>query len=201
MDIPLNARVRCRDGEAGRSTCLILNPIDQRATHVVVANRRDDRDDHLVPIDRVRAVGDDGIALDCTLAELDALPRFTETRFVRHLEPHVAIENYYWMPYVSPETVTAAEYVERVPAGELAVHRGMPVRATDGDAGSVSELIVDQGGHVTHIVLRAGRLFGKHDVAIPLSAVATVGSDAVVLKLDRAGVEALPHVPVKRWWA
>lgn len=201
MDIPLDARVRCLDGEAGRSTCLILNPIDQRATHVVVANRRDDRDDHLVPLDLVRAVEGEEIALGCTLAQLDALPHFTEARFVEHYEPHIAVENYYWMPYVMPESVVAAEFAERVPAGELAVHRGASVRATDGDVGTVSELVVEPDGHVTHVVVRAGHWFGKRDVAIPLSAVGSVSEAAVELKLDRAGVEALPHVAVRRWWA
>jgi len=49
--------------------------------------------------------------------------------------------------------------VEIVPAGELAIHRGDPVRATDGQVGHVGEFIVDSdSGYISHMVLQKGHL-------------------------------------------
>jgi hypothetical protein len=36
MDIPLNAEVHCTDGVCGRSTYVIVNPVNEQVTHVVV---------------------------------------------------------------------------------------------------------------------------------------------------------------------
>ena len=36
MDIPINVTVECIDGPGGRSTAIILNPITDQVTHLVV---------------------------------------------------------------------------------------------------------------------------------------------------------------------
>jgi hypothetical protein len=94
------------------------------------------------------------------------------------------------------ETKVVEEYV---PGGELAVHPGTHVQATDGRVGIVEELIIDPGSEqVTHFVLEEGHLWGKKEVTIPLSAVDHVEGDTVYLKLDKAAVEELPTLPKKR---
>jgi len=206
MDIPLNAPVKCADGVAGRSTFVIFDPVSSRLTHLVVANRRDEHDDHLVPLDLVASATPDEIHLRCSLSELDELRPFTEAEYIKadvpHIEPRGLMEGYYTLPYVLAETQLLTHYHERVPPGELAVWRGARVSASDGAVGTVSELVVDPAdGHITHLVLREGHLWGKRDVAIPVSKIERVDEDGVLLGLDKAGVEALPHVPVKRWWA
>ncbi len=112
------------------------------------------------------------------------------------------IETYYW-PYV------VSEHMERVPVehlqippGELAVRRGIRVKATDGDVGRVDEFVVNsENGHITHLVMREGHLWGQKDVIIPVSAIDKTEVDTVFLNLDRRQIESLPTFPVRRRWA
>ncbi len=82
------------------------------------------------------------------------------------------------------------------------MHRGARVEATDGYVGKVDEFVVNpENGHITHLVMREGHLWGKKDVIIPLSAMGETRGDTVFLKLDKAQIEALPTFPVHRRWS
>jgi sporulation protein YlmC with PRC-barrel domain len=75
------------------------------------------------------------------------------------------------------------------------------VEATDGHVGRVDEFVVDAGtGHITHLVLREGHLWGQKDVSISISEIGRIEADVVYLKLDKAGIDALPTIPVQRDW-
>ena len=64
---------------------------------------------------------------------------------------------------------------DKVPLGEVAVRRGEQVHATDGGIGQVQGLVIDPGDHhVTHVLLQEGHLWGRKDVAIPITAVTGV---------------------------
>ena len=76
------------------------------------------------------------------------------------------------------------------------------VRASDGQIGVVGGLVSDESrDSVTHLILQEGHLWGKEEVAIPLSAVDRVEGEIVYLKLDRAAVEKLPALPRKKKYA
>ena len=88
---------------------------------------------------------------------------------------------------------------EQIPENELAIHRGAHVEASDGRVGQIDEFLIDSAtGQITHLVLRQGHLWGKKDVTVPVSAIDHIQEDLVILNLDKAAVEQLPHVPVKR---
>jgi hypothetical protein len=40
MDIPVKAVVQCTDGPGGRSTYVVVNPITEQVTHLVVKERQ-----------------------------------------------------------------------------------------------------------------------------------------------------------------
>jgi hypothetical protein len=90
---------------------------------------------------------------------------------------------------------------EKLPVGEVAVRRGQPVEATDGHIGKAAGLVIDPAdGHVTHLLLQEGHLWGRKEVAIPISAVASVaaGADAAVrLNVTKDEVANLPAVDVE----
>lgn len=91
-----------------------------------------------------------------------------------------------------PQTVTT----DIVPQGEVDVRRGDPVQATDGDIGRVQGLVIDRGsGHVTHVLLQEGHLWGRREVAIPISAVAGT-SGGIRLRISNHEVQDLPSVDV-----
>jgi len=75
----------------------------------------------------------------------------------------------------------------------------MHVHASDGHVGTVDELVVDSEGEIiTHLLMRKGHLWGKKDIAIPVSDIEEIYSDTVNLKVDKKSVKEYPIVPVKR---
>ena len=67
-DIPLNAKVICIDGECGKSSHVIINPLNQTITHIVVENDslRDSKQ-RLVPFNKIVETTHKSIQLKCTL--------------------------------------------------------------------------------------------------------------------------------------
>jgi PRC-barrel domain len=99
-------------------------------------------------------------------------------------------------------TVYVPEETQQIPPGELAVRRGTRLEATDGYVGHVDEFVVNPvNGHITHLVMREGHLWGQKDVIIPLSAMGDTREDTVFLKLDKHQIESLPTFPLQRRWS
>jgi hypothetical protein len=46
-------------------------------------------------------------------------------------------------------------------------------------------------------VLQQGHLWGRREVTVPLDAIDRIQADVVFLKLDKAAIERLPHLPVQ----
>jgi sporulation protein YlmC with PRC-barrel domain len=85
---------------------------------------------------------------------------------------------------------------DTLPAGEVAVRRGQRVQATDGEIGKVQGLVIDpRNRHVTHVLLEEGHLWGRKEVAIPISAVVSV-KDGIMLNIAKEDVENLEPVDV-----
>jgi hypothetical protein len=86
--------------------------------------------------------------------------------------------------------------LEHVPAGEIQVRPGEHVHALDGEIGRVEGLLADPGDHrVTHVLLREGHLWGRRQVAIPVSAV-TGAQDGIRLNITKQQVANLPPVDI-----
>lgn len=206
-EIPTDAKVECADGPCGRSTDLIVNPVQRRITHLVVKDETlPGSPDRLVPVEQVAEASSTLIRLRCTRAEVAEMQPFTTTRYVQGaISPHnyAPIQAYSGMIWEDPLVPYDTELVplpeHHIPAGERAVHRGMAVYAGKHKVGQVDELVVDPDGEkITHLMMRTGHLWGKKDVAIPVSAIDSVDSEAVYLKIEKEDVGALPSVPVKR---
>lgn len=210
--LSIGSRVICSDGACGELRWVVVDPITRKLTHVVVEQRHRQGMGHLVPIDLVSSSGQE-LRLACTKAELQALEDADETRFL----PGTSVpwgygeeEALSWPYYglgtggmgvgmglgtgtgARPQPIT----YDRVPAGEVEVRRGDQVRATDGDIGRVQGLVIDPSDHhVTHVLLEEGHLWGKKQVAIPITAV-TGMSHGVQLRLSKDEVRELPPVAI-----
>jgi len=204
MDIPLNASVHCADGSCGRSIYIIVNPITDELTHLVVKEKKTPHAERLVPLASVAASTPSRIDLQCTKAELAKMELFSETQYIEVTEP---VEDFslpdmhgYWLhPHVVPVTVFTPQEVRHIPPDELAVRRGARVNATDGYVGQVDELLVNPtNGHITHLVMRKGHLWDEKDVSIPVSEIDHGEERTVYLKLDKQGVGKLPTIPIRR---
>lgn len=209
MEIPVGAQVECTDGLCGRLAYVLLNPVTGRVTHLVVQEDAPPHTEYIVPLEILAETLDGTVQLRCSKAELQKMNPFVKTEFVQQEVPDVypelgtyGIETYYW-PYVVSEHMeqVPVEHLQ-IPPGELAVRRGTRVKATDGDVGRVDEFVVNaENGHITHLVMREGHLWGEKDVIIPVSAIDQTQEDAVLLKLDKRQIESLPTFPVRRRWA
>jgi PRC-barrel domain len=229
MKVAVNVDVDCVDGACGRSTRVVLNPVTQRLTHLVVEISRLPSVERVVPLNKLGETTATMIRLNCTKEELKAMPDFLEHHYVRVEKlPNYRADWGGWMiglgypgssslgsssgqgrimalPYAVPaghhETETIEVKGESIPPDELAVHRGARVEATDGQVGQVDDFLVDPGsGCITHLVLREGHLWGQKDVTIPVAQIEHEEENAVYLKLDKQAIAALPAIPVQRWY-
>jgi sporulation protein YlmC with PRC-barrel domain len=211
MEIPLQAPVDCTDGMVGRSLYVLINPITDEATHLVVQEDTSSNE-YLVPVEKIIETIAGTIRLRCSREDLEKMEPFIRTTFI---EKNVTEREFgyggdmygmgafYYMPYVVPEmTVKVPVNHKQIPPGELAVHRGTRVEATDGYVGQVDEFVVNpENCHITHLVMREGHLWGKKDVIIPVSAMGDAMGDKVFLKLDKRQIESLETFPLRRRWA
>ena len=79
-----------------------------------------------------------------------------------------------------------------VPLGESELRHGERVHAVDGEIGEVQGFLVNAADdRVTHVLLKEGHLWGRKEVAIPVSAVRGV-ENGIMLNLTKKQVEELP---------
>jgi sporulation protein YlmC with PRC-barrel domain len=218
--LELGSPVNCTDGPFGELADVVIDPTKRRVTHLVVEPHGDHGKAKLVPIEL--ADTDQGessaISVRCSLEEAGKLKAVEEYAYLRlgdspELEPgwDIGIESVLAEPYYGYaggpgyETVPAgydshvSMTYDRVPKGEVEIRRASEVASSDGHSlGKVDGFLVDDD-HITHFVLERGHLWGKREVTIPISAVASVYTDAVTLTLTKDEVGDLPSVPVHRW--
>jgi hypothetical protein len=158
------------------------------------------RADHLVPVNWIVETTPHLIRLSGTKNELAEVEPFTETQHIWVERPRYEDIPFRVVPFpVRNETTMASVERKRIPPGELAVHRGARVKATDGHVGRVDEFLVDPAnGHITHLVLRERHLWGQKDVTVPVSGIDHFEKDTVNLRLDKRTIESLPAVPARR---
>jgi sporulation protein YlmC with PRC-barrel domain len=203
----IGAEVSCRDGTCGRVSRVVVDPVAEVVTHLVVEPEHRQGLGRLVPVDLADATGG-GIRLSCTLAEFARLDSAEETQFVpgsKGYEVYGSEQVLSWPYYGLGDTVMSPDCMGKVsptvtfdtlPQGEVAVRRGVQVHAVDGAIGHVQGLVIDRGNHhVTHVLLQEGHLWGRKQVAIPISAVTGV-EDGITLSISREQVQELPPVDI-----
>lgn len=216
MEISLNAQVECQEAASwqavGRSVSVLINPVLDQVTHVIVKETNFPNVEYLVPVEVVSETTAETLRLNCSQAELEGMALFIKTTFIEKTIPAGSLGAggggmygmgaYYYMPYVTPEiTVQVPVEHQQIPPGELAIFRGAHVEATDGPVGKVDEFVINpENGNITHLVMREGHLWGKKDVIIHVSAIAELREGTVFLNLDQHQVEILPTFPVHRSW-
>ena len=118
MDIPINVEVLCAGKECGRSTYLVINPISERVTHLVVSEKAFPYIERLVPVDKILASSPNSIQLRCSQTDLSNMDTFEETDFIEAGQLETSL------PYSAPYEVWPCR-------GGLAHHAqpwGTPVR-------------------------------------------------------------------------
>jgi sporulation protein YlmC with PRC-barrel domain len=222
MRLEIGSPVNCTDGPFGELADIVIDPTKRRVTHLVVEPEGDHGKAKLVPIELVDADGESpAIGVHCSVAEAGQLPPVEEYAYLRlgdspELEPgwEIGVESVLAEPYyaygggagIGYETLPGdydphvSMTYDRIPKGEVEIRRASEVTSSDGHGlGKVDGFLVDEDDAITHFVLERGHLWGKREVTVPISAVASVHTDAVSLTLTKDEVGDLPSVPVHRW--
>ncbi len=200
MDIPLNARVKCTDDTCGTSCCVILNPIDDQITHIVVQANTFPHIKRLIPVDRIKETTEDTIQLDVDQYEFVTMPEFIQSDFIipSPYGGNEEIPTKMLLPYAMIMGTLTEEH-ESIPTNELAIHRGTTVMATNGRVGQVGEFLVEpKTGCITYLVLREGHLWGKKDISTPVSEIDHIEKETVYLKLSKQEIASLPPLAIDR---
>jgi sporulation protein YlmC with PRC-barrel domain len=202
----IGAEASCSDGTRGSVTRVIVDPVAEAITHLVVEPGHRKAQARIVPLSLVD-VTDGQVKIRCARAEFDKLDPAEEIRFLPGANDYPgygAGQVGYWPHYglgggpMSGAEITQTIAYDAVPPGEVDVRRGDPVQATDGDIGRVHGLVIDRAsGHVTHVLLQEGHLWGRKEVTIPISAVTSTG-DGIQLSLSKQQVKDLPPVDVDK---
>jgi sporulation protein YlmC with PRC-barrel domain len=205
----IGASASCADGPCGTVSRVVVDPVANAVTHLVVEPRHPRGPSRLVPLSLV-AGGPHQVALRCSRAELERLGPAEEAQFVPDLGGYSAYgpgEVLAWPYYglgggIGMGAGTGADgpqvvSYDAVPAGEVSVRRGDRVYATDGPIGHVQGLVIEpRDHHVTHVLLQEGHLWGRKDVAIPIGKVA--GTDAgIQVTMTKEEVKDLPPVDIE----
>lgn len=212
MKIPLKAKVICKDGEYGSVKELLVDPIKEKVSHVVIENKHKGSE-VIIPIDIIDYSTDCVLTIEHTAVELDEYPPFlihefinipaTDTEFAYWGADPTMTHSYTMFPYVLHKGIPVVEVTkEDIPKGELKLRKGMIVKNRGGKRmGHVDELIIDSSSDfITHIVMRTGHLFGTKEVAVPNIHIFSFEEHAVVLSLEEEDIDTLPEVIIKRAW-
>ena len=205
--LSLGGPVRCRDGPLGELRDLVIDPIPRRVTHLVVVPHHLTGGPRLIPF-KLAAAGktSEELSLQCTLAEAADLPRpeefrelplgerpegtdswdvgVQEVRPMPHYDAGAMVE---YMPDPDPELLMT---YDRIPKGEVEIQHNSAVRTRDGqDGGRLAGVLVEEG-RITHLLLRRGYLWRRHEFCVPAQEITELRTDSVGLRASRRELKA-----------
>jgi hypothetical protein len=190
----IGAHVHATDGRCGHLIRVILDPVANSLTHLVVQPGHHQERARLVPVDLVEGAERKLIRLNCTKDQFEQLDAAEDVQLVPgdstgYGDAGIGLPYYY-----GQSNHAEAVFTDRVPPGEVEMSGGDAVHAQDGWIGEVQGLVIDPvDHHVTHLILKEGHVWGHKQVAIPIGATNRVaGEIRVDLTMDE--IEALPPV-------
>ncbi len=212
-EFTLGSRASCSDGFCGVVSRTILDPAARTVTHLVIEPRHRGQLGRLVPVGLVDTSSGE-IRLGCTIAEFERLDPAEEIEVVEDADygggygQAEAVQGYGDVGSLGVGGSVSGMGIgmglghrrqtfvsHAVPLGEAEVARHESVHALDGEIGRVEGFAVDPADNrVTHVLLQEGHLWGRKEVAIPVSAIDSV-DHGIRLNITRKQVEGLPPLP------
>jgi hypothetical protein len=199
MNIPLHVPVYCTDGVFGHTTNIIINPINQEPTHVVVNNRRVLGDEHTVPVSLIALIIPDRVFVYCDRYTVANLPKLQETAFDRlGIDPELRETHLYW-PFFLPEDASlyaayqTASHRHEVSPESLEVCRGMRVFALDTEIGSIWGFIAHPiTSAVGFLIIGHEHLWRHPEFTVPIGTIERIEAGNVILNLSATTIKQLP---------
>ena len=191
---------------------MVIDTNTRRVTYLVVAPSDRPELARLVAIDQARG-GDERdtpIVLTCTAEELERLEAVHHTAYLQlgdkladdpdrttGIEEVSSLSSYEGfapggidtgaLPTDFDPHVTAS--YDLIPRGGVEIRRRSAVTSDDGHhLGHVDGFVLDDEHRIIEVVLVHGHLWGKRDIHIPMTGVATIDNDELVLSVPRDDV-------------
>jgi len=226
MQFKQGTHVYTSDGrDAGTVDRVVLDPQTNQVTDLVVRKGWLFIEDKVVPIEMVASAAENRVTLRQTESDLQKLPKYEETYYVRAAEEDLhngngtpRVSEDYPEPVYSYPPVGATwwgvgayndympidlqpEFTPRVqkniPEGTVAVREGARVLSHDGKhVGDVEEVFIDSASNrAAHLLISHGTLSKTHKL-IPTNWIKEEDDDEVILTVDTSVVDHLPeYVP------
>lgn len=196
MNIKLHAVVDCMDGRAGHVTGAVIEPKDQKITHLVIKAHGTE---YIVPLSMVEEPAGESVILSCTKEQLRAQQPFIETDYIR-----TPVDSVEFLPgYTVYARHTEAEMVpierENLPYGEIEIRVGMPVYSKNGaHIGHVDEIALDStSGRFTHFLMAHRHLLDEKGYVVGSWQLKSITEDGIYLKIDEGELGLLPTMALK----
>ena len=180
----------------GKVERLVVDEGAHQVTHLVV-------EDRVLPLTEFRDAGPDGLATKLDRAELEAFPRHDESALEAPGEHWQPPEGYQLQNFlaVAGALLGNAPYLPPVHAdltpgeGASEITAGSPVWTGERQIGHIVEVLTDDKGNVTELVMAREGVLGAH-VVIPLEKVIEVVGSNVQVDLNETDVDLLePYQP------
>lgn len=202
INFDIGARTVCRDGRCGRLAKLVVNPVTEEVTDLIIEKGFLQKHDRVVPISAVVQTAEGELHLDLDVAELERYPEYKEVAFrvpargwdqARYRPDDV---RYKMSPYegIGGQSVMPSRqqrFRQGVDFDSTTIGHGTRVRCELGGVGLVDHVLVDcEHGHITHLVIKRGVTAMYH--IVPVEAIQRVDDDGVLLNITREEVLASP---------
>lgn len=197
--ILLGASAECVDGRAGKVRALVLDPVANRVSMLVIDVPVGlSHQSVLAPMSKVLATTFEHVELALNRSQLLMMDPYTSVRYVQTTLHEEVLSSPSGLSTTFPSIVT--EVIEDkvqdalTPPGHTVFGPGCEVFAVDGKAGTVAGVwIEDPDQTLAKLIVEHGHVWNRIRASIPMHAVAAIEGDTVKLALTKAELEATPR--------
>ena len=214
MELKEGTDVFTSSGEqVGKINRIVLDPITNEVTHIVVQKGWLLPEDKVVPFEMISSATEERVVLNEDIGDFEQLPPFEETHFIRAPAEDISQTRdtsdpdtpaYYWYPppygYIGYpayglgySTWPPVETIRNIPEDSIPLKEGTKVLSSDGEhVGDIDRLFIEpDSSRATYFLISQGLLF-KDRKLVPVNWVRSVEEDEVHLGVSSRFLERLP---------
>ncbi|MDI3524345.1 PRC-barrel domain-containing protein [Kosmotoga sp.] len=192
------AKVISSDGKnLGRPTRVVVHPVNNEVTHIVIEKGMFNRKAKLVPINSIYFAAPDEIRLRVKASEVEKLQDFEEIYFITGEGAEGRVTPVYWLrpvgDYAELYPLPSFSVSSNISEDSTAIEPGaLIITAEDKEAGRVRSILLDETGHITHLVIEISSQGKKKEKLLPIDWVTEIEQSSVKVSASYIMLEKLP---------
>ncbi|MCL4868111.1 MAG: hypothetical protein KJ063_04010 [Anaerolineae bacterium] len=185
LALNMGAKVHCLDGECGKLAKVTLEPDTFVVTHLIVEEGFLLKRARVFPILLVEQATPEDIYLNVMADELADYPEYRE-EIVEIPDPNhsgeALLDTIPYMTVITPPMLRE-KMRQGIPEDATVIERGIPVRNSEGSAGKLDGLVIEQeSGQISQVVMQQGLVFTEQKF-IPAVNVQHIGERAIAINI------------------